>query len=365
MKNRRMLSAIMALFLVFAMIPSVYATSNCNSEELEYAIERVEHFLYRENYSPTNDLSLSNSIPLYNLDSEHEITGDVYFVFDGNKNIGTLLVSTIKDQYYSTFYMSDYASVSQAFANSQSITLGSYDNSFLLFNEGDLYILENPDDKSIRIDAGEITGMSSTPIHQNAELHINTKVRSKYYNLSVPFVDNAASPVAHSDDNGKVTYKGLCWAACAASKINYTKGKSLTALDVFNALWATVNYDESQEPVGEDSWVSKLINIYGEPFLTRNGHLSTNRICTFLADNEPVIAVIYGKNTQGKTVGHALVLNSFDEDAEYYELSFMDPNISNKYVYISYSHSDLDDGTGFYYKTAWGSVYTEWRKTWY
>lgn len=353
--KKRIASMLLAIMLTMTMVIPTYAVSSLPSDELDYAVNRVERFLEKENYDAVADLSLSNPIPLHNLDSNGEKIGNVYFAFDGTKNIASLLVSSHEDQYDSSFYMSNYEAVNQALLNEENIVLGSINDCFLLFSNGNMHILENPNHYDT-VDTDNSMLIEGTRISQIVELSILPKGKSVYYNLSVPFVDNDSSPLSGY---------GLCWAACLASKINYQQGKSLTAMDIWRACWKTVAYDDATDPMGTDEWVKTAGSLYNINIQVKSGQMNTSQITQRLRLENPAIAVIYGKNNKNESVSHAILLNSFDEDADYYEVSFMDPNVGNSYVYISFSHSNLDSGKGFSYNTTWGSKYTSWGKSWY
>lgn len=350
------------MFLILAMcmgltIP-VHATFGSSSSELDYAIGRVERFLGKENYEVVNDLSLSNPIPVYNFDSNNEEIGRLYFAFDGTENIASLLVYSYDDQYCSSFYMSNYKAINQILDSGENIILGCSNDCLLMFTDDDVYILENPNDHTVYINSSNAVPINGMPLSQATELSVAPQGRLRYYNLSVPFVKNDSSPLSGT---------GLCWAACLASKINYEKGTSLTAIDIWNTCWDRASNEDTVDPEGTDLWVKTAASEYGISIQTQSGQMNTNQITSRLRQKDPAIAVISGKNSSNKEVGHAILLNSFDEDADFYELSFMDPNEAGDriYIYLSFSHSDLDSGKGFVYRTSWGSTYTSWWKSWY
>ena len=224
-----------------------------------------------------------------------------------------------------------------------------------MYIDSNLVILDNPESRELNLSEikGNLGNVTSTTLSGSNLLNIFPSGRSVYYFLDVTRVANTSIGGA-----------GQCWAACLAAKINHQKGTNLKASDVYYTCWDTVDRDEKNVPCGVDSWYRVGATQYGITLTILSGPASKTTIASVLSQEKPIIIGVTDEtSSKSATYAHALLLCGIDEDADYYELIFMDPNVSSK-VYLDLPHSVLTNRYSFYYATT-SYTYTCWSKTRY
>ena len=338
----------LSLLITGTIIPC-HASSN---SELGYAIETVESRLSKESYVPVENVYLSNAHPLYDFDSNNTPAGNLYFVFDGNRHIGTLLVYLFNNQYVSTFTFESHSEIETALQNGSRVSFGRTNGCFLMFIGSTMHIIENTENvlsSSIEVSTSNI---QSNTISASTVLTIAPSARSIYYFLPADIVPNSS-----------VNGVGICWAAALASKINFQTDSDVTAEYVYFKCWNEVGNSPDDIPVGNDRWYQIGALIHGIYLTMFDGPLNKQTIGSALSEGKPIIISVQDIRDSQTTYSHALLLCGFDEDADYYELAFVDSNKSN-YVYLTFPHSVLNSASNFYYQTG-SRVYTQWSRSRY
>ena len=133
-------------------------------------------------------------------------------------------------------------------------------------------------------------------------------------------------------------------------KINYTKGKSLTARDVYYAMYNKY----SSEPVGNMTWYKRMYPYYGISATYYEDGVGTGTVSTAINNNKPVQISV--KNS---TSSHAVVISGITIYTDHSVYTICDPNKNSK-VYQNVSYAAMSDPSQFYY----GS-YTDWYRTIY
>lgn len=339
MKKRIWALLLICILFIFDCTGVVYAVESNN--ELSYATERVSHFLGKTGYLPTASIMLSNPIKLNTLEQDN--TQNLYFIFDGEKIIGQIIVSNVNGTYYSTFSYTVYSELQYAYEQEKEVILLSTEGCLLAQIDGMTYVLENVENKDISLPARQRYIFDSNVINKVAHIEVQINTRSIYYHLKVPFVGNTESPQG----------KGLCWAACMASKIMYqTSYSNLTAMTVYDKCWESVENNPDDIPIGTERWYKNAASLYGISLITYNSLVSESIASNALANGKPMILDI---NRSGGA--HAVVLCGLDEDASYMEFILMDPNVSS-YVYVSLPNNIFSSPSQFYYASSYGYTYT-------
>lgn len=102
---------LVSILIVLNSTGVVYASEE--NKELEYTIERVSNFLVKTGYVSTDTMMLSNPIKLNNYG--HSILQNIYYVFDGDKIIGQMIVSEAGGEFSSSFSYTVYSEIQRAF----------------------------------------------------------------------------------------------------------------------------------------------------------------------------------------------------------------------------------------------------------
>lgn len=351
--KRKWLSVV-ALALVLCMLPmSAFAVEQAQ-DELSFAVSRASSCVTKSEYVPQQDIILSNPIPQY-----ESVTGDlvanVYLMFDGTVHIGLVLVSSEGENRSSTAYLCNYPVLETAKSAGSRIVFYQESGCFTVYIDGERFILENPNDV---IGFSELESEDGYLITDAAAVSLRQR-RSAYYYLNVGFVMN------EEDRDGD----GLCWAASLACKINYQKGGQLTAIDVYERCYKESNF--LNRPKGNHTWYMRASELYLLDVKYIDGPIrDKHRIVNCLSKGIPILINIWRNpsekddksEVEGK-IGHAVIICGFEEDAEFYEFTLMDPN-SPPRKYFNISKQDFENGTGFSYFTG-HSTYTEWRDSYY
>lgn len=308
----------------------VYASEINN--ELSYVVERVSNFLAKTGYLAVDSIMLSNPIVLNH--SEFENSQNMYFVFDGDKIIGQILVSKIDEEFYSTFSYTTYNEIQHAYEQKIPVALFSVDKCLVAEVGGIIHVLKNAENSDTSSLIQQRYSLSEMLIEKVTPVELPAMSRSIYHFLKVAHVNNESSPQGI----------GLCWAACVASKIMYqTSYYNLTASSVFNKCWESVNNDPNKIPEGRDEWYSTAASLYGSSVTIGTALSSKTTTSNILSNGKPIILHI-----EGKDATHAVILCGVDEDASYMEFILMDPNEAG-YVYLSLPNNIFNSPSQFYY----------------
>ena len=170
--------------------------------------------------------------------------------------------------------------------------------------------------------------------------------------------------------NDSYNNKGLCWAACVASVVNYRKGNvAETAYSIFMDCWETVDYSDDDIPDGSDSWVIIAFEENGINNITYEANsLPVDYIEVLLGTySKPIIITVYRYDELGGVAGgHAIVVYEFYNGGGYGYTKVMDPNYSS-YITITVPYETLQNTASFPYVPTWNTNirYTAWTGSFY
>lgn len=187
----------------------------------------------------------------------------------------------------------------------------------------------------------------------NAAITLFPQARSiVYYYVSVPFVEN------------EQMYGGLCWAACAASRINYKQGKSLNAPDLYNVLNNSASSSRpSGTPVGSQAWIQYAYSYYGISTVCANSGLTVYIVENLLRKDTPISCAML-RYENGERKNHEVLLRGIYQEGTTTIYMFMDPNFPEG-VSVRVDDKYLTSPNDFVYTDIYGTVYTGWCRSIY
>lgn len=337
------------VFLFSSFIPAwgyESASTNTSSTQLEnYALEAMKR--YAGIYALGTSLNMSQPIRIYNRDDNAQ----AFFLFDGSDCLGMMLISQVNDTFTSSFRQGNYDSIESFLSQKTSFILMAWEKSlFLISNNSIRALTGNADAPSknllsdILVDTQPQT-LVLTPITLTAQ---GSSPRSASYTINVPRVLNLESP-----DTGL----GLCWAATAASIIDYWSSSydELAAMDVYRRLCSEYG-TSSGYPYGTKTWIQRAYSTYNVP-MTYVGSGATYARVKYLIEEAgcPIHASLRG--TSGD---HSVVICGFTSAYGYYYYVLMDPNETN---YVTAETSNNSTPTINYVSNS--GTYTEWFRHFY
>lgn len=337
-----------AFFISMATLSSVVIpiTTSANEVVDNYELEYVQSSLstYLNFYDvDKSEIYISEPYVLYDLESGDE-ANNIYIVFEADTVIGTISVSEVSGQYYSSFEINEFNSLQDIYDNSKSFSFVCHDEQ--------LYVQES--DKIFSVDDTTVTIECNSPVQPEIELsrafkvdidQTNTRVHPYSRNLAVPFVQN-------HNING-----GICWAAAIASKQNYINNNSVTALDVYYTLKNTYN----QTPTGIPYWINKGFELYNIPCTTVYRMLDCVEIYNHINNNNPMLMEIF--NSSG--IGHAVVIAGITINSDASGVYRLVDSNRTTYVDVAVPADVMTADSPFVYVTNYGYTFDDWRRSHY
>lgn len=335
-----------ALTLTFVMLiitlgwNTTLVTATTNDSMDAYAAEVIGSYLHA-NANWDNENSLSQAYPIYDVE-EDSISHYMYFILNEHRVVGRLAVFSNDGEYVSSYI---HGPVEGLDAESSFQLFKAADSLYLRQKEIDIYIAGKEQNVTVE---DEIPVLSQT-LRENADI-ISSQVSSRmtYYNLSVPFVANDS-----------VNGTGICWAACIASRVNYHKGTSYTARNVYDKCNATGTGRPSGTPEGTQTWIQYGYGLYNISTTYVGSGRTFAQICNLLNSDKP----IYCSFSRG-TASHAVLLVGVYQDGSSNIYMFRDPNESGGVVSINVSSDALYDSSLVTYTNSYHS-YSTWTRSIY
>lgn len=348
-----MFKRLVSLTIIAAIISTLCSFGGFKSFAVErdgnfenYAQSVLNDILQLNGYENGDSYQLSDEFEVMDLDTNTIVENEnQYFVISDDEVIGLYAVYEINNSYESNYFSFTSEEVNEALDSGTTVAIGYKNDILYIISEDDvLYSSIDVSDDTLFL-SFDRSICSFEPISAEYLFTIQTpRTRaSVVFNkqLSVGIVKNSISPK---------TGEGLCWAASGAMKINYTKGKSLTARDVYYAMYNKY----SSEPVGNMTWYKRMYPYYGISATYYEDGVGTGTVSTAINNNKPVQISV--KNS---TSSHAVVISGITIYTDHSVYTICDPNKNSK-VYQNVSYAAMSDPSQFYY----GS-YTDWYRTIY
>lgn len=327
----------------------IISTNDISSNILEYVnnnyselinIVKIEPDKYSLTEEQINDLKLGQGFMTYKLDNEDVIPNNIYFfpVLHKNKIVG--LINLIdNDGVYTIGYKTGFSK------ELNKLKGNSFKNPYILvYSDGDLFAINNL--KRIIIDKSIIKKNKDNKLSNFDVLHKvknkdleNKNVTNSAIDEIMTIGDDLPGDGSGADESSTINIPivlnqdingGICWAACIASELNYIKGTSYSAVDIYNSY--TYDY---YTPVSYSNNDKK--DIYNSESLSVNyvaEKIGYNSLKNEIINNRPVDSLMYNSIMPNHEVvirGYYDFDSSSDTASKY--ISIMDPNNNNYVVY--------------------------------
>ncbi len=300
----------------------------------------------------------------------------IFIVMDNatNKMIGTIICTQVNGEFTSSFDMTTFTEIEGAISYNIPIQLGVSNSCFLMYDGENCTILENYGNVSESfVNDLIIDENNSDIIDFETEIIRPRMTRNTTYSTGTnpPLVSNSTCPE---------TSKGLCWAACVASKGRLQRAISatITAQNIYDTC-KNSNYSDrpAGNPIGTPAWTEYALMTCFSLSVAKNTALTNTEIITALNSNKPIICFVstindYDLNGDGEIDGisrHALLL---------WSMINLDNNNGTVYVYMDPGNTSNGPGMVIYHKSASnttsssisiasrnGRVYSIWYKSFY
>lgn len=282
---------------------------------------------------------LSQAIPVWNADDD-SIKQYIYFVFDKEQTIGYMSV------YGNTKYQLNFINSNVSVKNGESIQLLYKDEELLILSSEGARHLAGEYNDYINAD---FSGDKQCVVERTIEIQEQqqTRINPTVYQLLLPYVANST-----------VDGVGICWAACIASRVNYEKGKSLTAKQVYNKCNNATSGRPSGTPEGTGTWIKFGYSLYGIDVTCVNSGKNLSQITSLLSQNTPISCAF--SRSGG---AHEVLLVGVYIDASTNVYTFRDPNETGT-VSIKVSNAALTDSSKVTYSNS-SHTYSSWYRSIY
>lgn len=344
---KKVISIGLAVIMVINfMTITTYASDEVTSFD-DYAHEVAERFLNITGFEYGNDYQISNSFDVYNFDDESYVQNrKLSFIMSDNKIIGVINTGDINGEYISSYYEISSEELNNAFNDSSDIVVGYKKEIFYILTNNKIIYMSNDKNNDILISDFDFTNISfDTIIIENEYVYSPVTTRATILfnkQLNVKRVNNGNSPR---------TGVGLCWAATSAMKINFQKSKSLTAMNIYNAMYNKYK----SEPVGNMIWHKRVYPYYGVSCKYYDRGLGAGDVSNAIRDNKPVHIDVF----PSKGIGHSVIISGVTICDNYATYTITDPNEPVK-IYQDISYQAMSDPKYFVYY-AKENTYIDWR----
>lgn len=374
------------------------------SAMLDYADDVISSYLNGD-YDENDNISLSKPVKVYNTPMYY------IFVLCDNEVIGRLEVTKYNGSFFSSFDYGIDDSIKKSYKDGEDINFVNYNGNIYMYScNGKSFCVDESStvkpERAIKFDApaqkiSKAVEVKLEPYSTvKAEIQLNFDEIFAYkmdeYDLSADtaslfgtknsdalglteadkqkMFSEIAAAVAKGGSSTtanasyvankkySVTGKWICWAACTAMAINCKKGKSLSAINVADAV-----YNSGTTPDGSIDCVKKAYSKYG---YTVNSNISTaisgSEMMYYLSQNMPVQINI--KNDSG--VAHAVTVYYVELSQNSVKYKFIDPSRGSATAYkqITYTNLTPSQVTSLFNYTGVGDnggsvIYTKWYRT--
>lgn len=312
--------------------------------ELNYIEEVLPKYLVNNDIG-LDDIYISDSFNVFNVELDETCTSDTYVVFEEDDIIGLLTVNEKNGEYFSSFEHGDFSELQNLYDSCANIAFVSY-------KEG-LYVANNSTNISIANKTSNtdfrVSGVDRYPIIKQTPITPSRDGIDYYYrsNIDVPIVSNASNPY---------TDGGLCWAASIASKYNYLTNSNWTALGLYYALESTYG----GHPSGTDEWVQTAFAFLGMNDTQLTRMMDCIEILTQIENDNPIYMELSRSGGSHATVLCGITFLT-DGNGIY---RLMDSN-RTVLVDVNVTANTMDRIDPFYYATTYGYTYTNWYESWF
>jgi len=347
---KKILSLLLIVVLLFGFSASTFAndTNSANHNSFDkYANEIIpKHLGVFKNIDLSSPIYISKSLKLKNLNNNTS-KSRMYFLLSNDNVIGKLLVTKNKTGgFASTFDTSSLQEFNKLYTSKKKISLINVDGQLIAQNNEANILIEDfyksNSVKNIKIQENS----TKTTIEKNKLINLPSYASSSFSSLSIPHKANASI-------NG-----GICWAAVCASIIEYKKGDSLTATELFNEVWNDYGGTPTTMPSGTWTHMKHTYNMH-QMYPDQVYALTDDEVSNLLGNDTPIHMGMYDYSDPNHTVGHSVALrgNSYAGGTLIYSL--MDPNKSS-YVSISVPSDAQSNGRDLVYHASYGYDF-EWK----
>lgn len=334
-----------------------------------FVLSIIEDMLDINGYDDLEDISLSDKIPVYNLNGCQE-NKNIYLIIYDDNIIALLVAAYMNNQYYAALEMGVPEEIVDIYKDGIPFALCNYEQSLILHTDNRDSIVKS--DSEAIVDIGDLNyddielreisiAYDSITADRSADAHVreSNSLMSTYgaytvASLGVPYVANGNSPADGA---------GMCWAASIAAISNYRSGTNYTALSLYNNLWSYYSgYGSGNYPTGTATWKKRAFSYCGLTYTYLSSGMSGSQISAALSAQRPIMMDIFA-NTAVST-GHSIVLKGiyvYGNGNNYYQI--MDPNTSGT-ISVTVSDSVLNNSANFSCTLSTGT-YTNWRYSYY
>ena len=327
----------------------------------EYIEEEIEGYL-SVNGRVGHMVAYTTPVSFYDK-NDNELSKKAVFVIDEGNVVGQLTADIINGEYASSYHEADYlVTVNECFKNDECFKLYEIDECMIMVTESSCYVLCG-DRASLKgsdlskLESADDLTLPPISRHLAVDERDGGGNRGQIVMAPVQYVANSTDPYGH----------GLCWAASAASVINYKNGNttSYSASNVFFQCWYTVGCSSSNVPIGNVYWINLSYSLYGKTMTHSSGGATGSSVYSHMSANHPMQIGIGGFYPDGTPTSHSVVIAGIDYcgASGYYYIMDPNTNTSSGYVTISVNSTMWFSSGIFNYVASYGS-YTTWNDTW-
>jgi alpha-acetolactate decarboxylase len=371
MKHKILAALLSATVSVPMFVAPVYATNvNANTAESTstFAEEAVLRYLYNEGEDLSN-IFLSDPVSFYDFENMEEVS-NVQVVFRGDSIIG---VMRFDDPESAAAYMPGrYAELEEKCLAHEAVMLGTYDNSFTMYSNGEWIALDGTELSeepvvsqsaiSCCLVEKEETALTSQ-ISGSDDVNFTIASRFKVaYELEMDDVERVPTKTVNGEN--------IDWAASIAAKYNYIHDlygdvRELDATSVYEIMVAVYN----EKPTRSETWIVRTLDTLHLSSIYTNRSLTATEVYQEMYRRNPIlIEMADGDYSEYRT---ALItgIRYYENGCADYFLTDGDIGITDEYdVYYKspvFLNSDqANKRTGFLYYSDWDNkAYTNWVST--
>lgn len=274
---------------------------------------------------------ITTEVPIYNF-NENQIIGYAAYLIVDDVVMGEINVfeSDNDHRLFSVFSTEVSKPITDLLSEDLAFCFGGYNEALLLVDEDKICCLNDKEfdtfDRSVVqsrmcVNPNQRIFVSRGEVLQQ---HILTGSEGTIYG------SRNISGISHVTNNYTNAYndgKGICWAACIAMKVNYKKGKTYTAADVYDYL-KNANYPYD----GSIGCASLAYSHYGVP-MSYGARKTGNFIWEQLGANNPLDLCIKGARCKDSSMSvkiedayHQVLITGMSVHSNGVTYRIMDPN---------------------------------------
>lgn len=362
------------------------------SSENKFVYDEVGEYLSGFGYDNSDEVSISQEYSVYNSEENTKLI----FVKVDNKNVGAISIS--KDNKTAFLYGTDLLKE----IDDESFSIVSTKNNVEIRTKSKIYSLYGKNKycgvnkknkynnykkikyidvtKDVNISGEKVdsvgmmednivsgdyqTNFSYIGTHQKTLAKIKkTKNVKNLYMIPVKLMKNDEVQV------GNAKY-GMCWAAAGASIIQYKRGdiSSYSTWENYNNLKKYYGGN----PIGTIEWEKRMWDYHKLKMTYVDHRMSYKTVSNLMKNNKPVYcSFLHNESNTNNNYAHAVVLcgSYYRTDLDRYYYVYMDSNWADNGVYVVNhiweTEMNSDTGSNFYYNPGDGTIYNNWRYSFY